>query len=64
MRLVAHGILALSLVLNLGININLNQNHPKEGQHMDKTTNTTKVAAGNSKATGLGCVGERVRKSG
>jgi len=32
---------------------------------MDKTTNKTKVAAtGNSKATGLGCVGKRARKSG
>jgi len=64
-RLVAHGILALSLVLNLGVSINLNTSHPKEGLHMAKTTRTTKVAAARSKkATGLGCVGKRVCRSG
>jgi hypothetical protein len=64
-QLVAHGILALSLALNLGITINLETSQPKEGLHMVKTTKTTKVATEKSKtATGLGCVGKRVRRSG
>jgi len=65
-RLVAHGILALSLVLNLGVSIDLNTSHPKEGLHMVKTTRTTKVAATTmgKKATGLGSVGKRARRSG
>jgi len=65
LRLVAHGILALSLVFNLGISINLNVSHTKEGLHMVKTTNTTTAAVTESgKATGLGCVGNRVSESG
>lgn len=65
MQLVAHGILTLSLVLNLGVNINLNTRDTKEGLHMVKTIKTTKVATTRStKATGLGCVGRRARRSG
>jgi hypothetical protein len=63
LRLVTHCILVLSLAFNLGININLN--HPKEGLHMVKTTNSAKVAGGvKNKTAGLGCVGKRSRKSG
>jgi hypothetical protein len=63
LRLVAHGILALSLVVNLGWNIDLNVNRSKEGVHMVKTTNTKQVAKRRN-ATGLGCVGKRALKSG
>ena len=64
-RLVAHGILALSMVLNLGVNINLNTSHSEEGLQMVKTTRTTKVAViKDNKATGLGCVGRRACRSG